>query len=181
MENEVYERDYTQRRETVPRKDPEKIDSFWSHILGEQEAEECREIIKSIPKTINPAAKKLFEKMLRYLDAIAQQRGGKIKSVINYQDYYAEITVDLPYLEKTFQDLENWILWCILLSPDYISVVPAGADYLRFTLRTKHCFIDIIDEGRREAMLKSGIINEPWLFQALYRDYDRLFGSADEE
>lgn len=181
MENEIYERDYTQQGTSIPRKNPEKIDAFWSHILGEKEAEECSEIIKSIPKTINPTARKRFERMVVYLDTIAQQRGGKIKSVINYQDYYAEITVDLPFLEKTFQDSGNWTLLSILLSPDYLSVVPVGNDYLRLTLRTKNCFVDIIDEGRRKAMLNSGIINEPWLFQALYRDYDRLFGSADEE
>lgn len=181
MENEIYERDYTQQGKILPRKGPEEVDFFWTHMLGEQEAKECSEIIKSMPKVVNPTGKAQYERIFNYLDSVARKIGGKIKSVINYQDYYAEMTVDLPYLEKSFQDNTNLVLWGIWFSPEYLSIVPIDSDWLRLTLRMNHYFLDMIDEDKRSAMINGGIINEPEAFEAIYKQFDKLFCGTDEE
>lgn len=96
MNNEVYERDYSQDSEVANQ--PLKDDLF-SHVSPDGFFKIFGDALRAMPKYIVPEDKKAYDSLLPRLDSFAKQWHGKIREEINYQRWDAHITVELPFLE----------------------------------------------------------------------------------
>ncbi len=100
MKNEIFEADYTRTHET---------DSGESSLIFETAIrtgffKKYSDIMASIPKVIIQADKLNYEELLPRLDALAKRKGGKIKGIVSYEKWDANIYITLPFFEFVHKD-----------------------------------------------------------------------------
>lgn len=179
MENEIYERDYTgQGNATLEYAEHKGADAFWRTVLGSKKALEYEDKLKSFPKKVYPAAKGQYDDALKYLDAVARKTGGRIKGIVDFEKYYAEIVVEVPFFELALEGSRVDDMWQIFLWTDYMSVTPISSERVRLTFRTELYFLDVLNEDEQQSLRDSGAIEAEWLFNELC-EQNRLW--CDEE
>jgi len=106
MENFVYEKDYAEAYEALRLQLAEEVPKNFMETL------ETTGILKSfdaewrrIPRTINPENAKKFEENLLALDSFVRFRGGKIRGEIDVKEWLARITLYLPFVDLSTEDI----------------------------------------------------------------------------
>mgnify|MGYP003434412410 FL=1 len=98
MDNIIYERDYSQevmdfRKKTYTQSSADA----WDFVVNKEIMKSIGERFRELPHIIIPQNKLLFEECEKKLDRFAFLHGGKIRSVVSYENFDAHIYVELPF------------------------------------------------------------------------------------
>lgn len=98
MENEVFERDYTQ---VIHGESEENAisDAIFERAIYGRFFEEFEATMKALPKSINPKSKADYEYVLALCDSMAQGHRGKLVGEVRYDKWDAVIYLTLPFFE----------------------------------------------------------------------------------
>lgn len=94
MENIVFEKDYSQDQ----REDDYCLNVFKRAIYGSF-AKDYQEAMSKVPKVVVPEYKANYEYLLQVCDGLAQQWGGSVRGVVDYEHWDAKIDLNLPFAE----------------------------------------------------------------------------------
>lgn len=114
----IYEHDYTGQRTGTPSISMETDAPNGSGMLRFFSA-----FVNRIPKVIVKKEQEAFERLVSRLDKRAQEYGGKIYAVIDYEKWFSKIEVTLPCLEF-FLDEDMSLLRDISENAFNVSILP---------------------------------------------------------
>ncbi len=106
MENEVYERDYTQLSD-------ESL-AFQQELKNSRMGEFLHNIKIQQPKVVSLKGKAAYEYFREEGDKLAKSVGGKIHAVVDYQEWTAQITLTLPLMSFYFAETKSLLALAIL-------------------------------------------------------------------
>ena len=127
-----------------------------------------KEIIKSIgerfrelPHIIIPQNKLLFEECEKKLDRFTFLHGGKIRSVVSYENFDAHIYVELPFFEFHGEDLE--LLRFITNSMDMVHFYTTEGGGIRLSVSLEYFY----DAGDKDAIIAEEVSKHPKLLDIM--------------
>lgn len=103
MENIIYERDYSEVYRP-PCKNGSIASSVISLLKDRGFFRFYGALVNQIPKIVVPENRKTYERLLQRCDQMAQQHGGKIYAVIDYEKWDSKIKLTLPFVEFVLDD-----------------------------------------------------------------------------
>ncbi|MBQ8416434.1 MAG: hypothetical protein IJX13_06005 [Clostridia bacterium] len=144
MKEEIYERDYfelKQRERELTKKSRDIFDiAAQTGIFAS-----IGERLTALPHVIVPEKKKFYEECLRRLEGMAIWLGGKIKGIVSYKEYDAQIQLTLPFFE--FSEKEDMELLTFVTSKAHtISIYPEQNGKMRLVVYIDY-FEAIGDKG----------------------------------
>lgn len=105
MENIVYERDYKEEKARRDMQTKNTVPSrVWDYMVTSGTLDSMSDAYMAMPRIINAGHKAAYERILTALDRIAKTFGGKIKGVVDYQNWEANIYVVLPFVEFSSEE-----------------------------------------------------------------------------
>lgn len=104
MDNQIYERDYTRKRD-ISSSDARERETLLKYSISSGLLKTMSESFNQLPREINNEKKAAYERILAALDTIAEVLGGQIKGIIDFQNWEAHIYAYLPFSE--FSSLEE--------------------------------------------------------------------------
>lgn len=104
MNNQIYERDYTRKRDISPSAVQES-EKLLEYSISSGVLKMMSESFNQLPREINNEKKAAYERILAALDTIAEVLGGQIKGIVDFQNWEAHIYAYLPFSE--FSSLEE--------------------------------------------------------------------------
>ena len=104
MDNQIYERDYTRKRD-ISSSDARARETLLEYSISSGLLKTMSESFNQLPREINNEKKAAYERILAALDTIAEVLGGQIKGIIDFQNWEAHIYAYLPFSE--FSSLEE--------------------------------------------------------------------------
>lgn len=130
MENIIYERDYSEVYRP-PCKNGNITTSVISLLEDRGFFRFYGAFVDQIPKMVVPENRRTYERLLKRCDEWAQQNGGKIYAIIDYEKWDSKIKLTLPFVEfvlddemELLQDIaQNTRSVCFDLSDDGNSIV----------------------------------------------------------
>ena len=171
MENIIYERDYYEEYRT-----PNETDGIVHFIISSLKDNGFfrfyNAFLQQIPKVIVKENQKTYERLLQRCDELAQQRGGKIYAIIDYEKWDSKIKLTLPFIEfvlddemELLQDIaQNARSVCFDLSEDKTSIV--------MTIFISYFEEIPIDENNIETMFSLAEAAREQIGLACYEDLD---------
>ncbi len=167
MKVEVFEHDYGKDKELLSLSGESKradkvyqcaIDNNVYHSIGDR--------LQSLPRIINPIAKENFEQATAYLQFLAMVNFGKIKSVVNYENYDVTIDVYMPFFE--FIGIEKEHLSFIANTAANVTFCKAEDGDLH--LHVRYDYFDKI--GDPDEIIQDEIAKNPEMFETLRTSID---------
>lgn len=116
MENEVYERDYSANRAEINPAEQKQL-KFMGALLHDIEIQQ--------PRMISPEGKSVYDYLLQQCDTYCKFYCGKIRAIIDFQNWDARITLTLPTLCCCLLEQKEFFL-DILLHTKSVSFLPAA-------------------------------------------------------
>ena len=104
MNNQIYERDYTRKRDISPSAVQES-EKLLDYSISSGILKTMSESFNQLPRAINNEKKAAYERILAALYTIAEVLGGQIKGIVDFQNWEAHIYAYLPFSE--FSSLEE--------------------------------------------------------------------------
>ena len=104
MNNQIYERDYTRKRDISPSAVQES-EKLLDYSISSGILKTMSESFNQLPRAINNEKKAAYERILAALDTIAEVLGGQIKGIVDFQNWEAHIYAYLSFSE--FSSLEE--------------------------------------------------------------------------
>ena len=98
LESEIFERDYTKRKTEMSAENLEASKVF-DYAVESGFFREIAERVRAIPKRIVFEDKEAYENLLPRLDELAKRHGGKIRGIVDYEKWEADIVLTLPFFE----------------------------------------------------------------------------------
>lgn len=103
MDNPISERDYT-RKSDISSSDAQERETMLEYSISSGVLKTMSESFNQLPKEVNNEKKAANERILAALDTTAQVLGGKIKGIVDYQNWEAHIFAYLPFAEFSSLD-----------------------------------------------------------------------------
>ncbi len=196
MENQVFERDYSQIRE-MKRAAASPVDKdIFEYAKSSGFFKAFSEAMDAMPKYIVPEDAAAYEELLPRLDALAQRWGGTIKGVVDYEKWESYIIVTLPFFECT--NAEEFSLLTDIASKadmmnisatedgqirlyvmiDYFSEIGDKENLIEETIRKDEGLVSLLLHKREEE--KNYALNHPILSKFLKNQGERLGMTAEE-
>jgi len=98
MEDFIFKKDYTRKRDTIPAAEATAEDILPSPVAREY-LEFHTAFMRRLPKYIVPKDKETFERVLPKLNNLAKRLGGSIEAKVDYHKWLSQIVVVLPFFE----------------------------------------------------------------------------------
>lgn len=153
MENQIYERDYRQAKE----RKRQVLQSTDFDVVGELKAagffQKLNERLSQIPKIIVPEDKANYDYLLEQCDAFAKRHGGRLRGIVDFEQYESHINLYVPFFEIDFLEDRRFIL-DVLTRSTYFSFMPDKTGWTRL-----HIFINYFSEAISQDA-KEDIINQ---------------------
>ena len=167
LENIVYERDYAeeaaQRREELP----DIYDEIFGYALKGGFLKTLTSALDAVPKVVVPEDQAAYEDLLHRLDIFAQNCGGKIKGIVDYERWESRITVILPYFEILTNE-EHELLADIAKKAHYFNINATDDGNVRLTV-TINYFEEI---GDTQSVIEETILQDEKLVGLLQRQHE---------
>ena len=132
MENQIYERDYRQAKE----RKRQVLQSTDFDVIGELKAagffQKLNERLNQIPKVIVPEDKVNYDYLLEQCDAFAKRHGGRLRGIVDFEQYESHINLYVPFFEIDFPEDRRFI-FDVLTRSTYFSSCrtrPVGRDFI---------------------------------------------------
>lgn len=165
--NDVYERDYAEFRAKLQDSLPKVYEEEFYHIVESGILQKYDAAKKALPKYINPTIKAAYENLLSRLDMLAKLKGGKIRGIVDYEDWEAHIDVVLPYFECCFTE-DFKLLGDIMNSASNIAFTSEGDGNIHLSIMFRY-FEDI---GDKKKLLEETIKQDDKLVELLDRQHE---------
>lgn len=179
MDNIVYEKDYSQtHHEKLPEGILTLTQQYHDALVGSEVLKDYGERLKQIPKVIVEQDKENYEYLLDKLDELAQQRGGRIKGIVSYEDWEAHIYVELPFLEIIEDDARD-LLREMTGRAQRITITGLENGWIRLSIGIDY-FAEVMDDTQREAILIEEFAKHPELLSVMAQLL-REMGRSEEE
>lgn len=153
MENQIYERDYRQAKE----RKRQVLQSTDFDVIGELKAagffQKLNERLNQIPKVIVPEDKVNYDYLLEQCDAFAKRHGGRLRGIVDFEQYESHINLYVPFFEIDFPEDRRFI-FDVLTRSTYFSFMPDKTGWTRL-----HIFINYFSEAISQDA-KADIINQ---------------------
>jgi DNA-binding XRE family transcriptional regulator len=153
MENQIYERDYRQAKE----RKRQVLHSTDFDVIGELKAagffQKLNERLNQIPKVIVPEDKVNYDYLLEQCDAFAKRHGGRLRGIVDFEQYESHINLYVPFFEIDFPEDRRFI-FDVLTRSTYFSFMPDKTGWTRL-----HIFINYFSEAISQDA-KADIINQ---------------------
>ncbi len=121
MENEVFERDYSQLPPLLSMPEFQADLAILKHAVDSGMIKEYEATVKAMPKYIVPEMKAAYDDLLSRLDALALEARGTVRGVVDYEEWQASITVTLPVL-RFIEPFGTLLMADIALSADSVTI-----------------------------------------------------------
>lgn len=171
MKEEIYERDYYELKQREYELTNKNQDIF------AMEAEtgifaSIGERLLALPHVLVPEKKSFYEECLRLLDGMAIRLGGKIKGIVSYKEYDAQIQLTLPFFEFSGEeDME--LLKFITSQARTISVYPEQNEKMSLVV-----YIDYFESiGDKGEIIDEEIEKRPEVVEYLVEAYEAQLDS----
>lgn len=163
MENEVFERDYT--NQTPKHDDNDLSEAIFKKVFFGSFIDKYAAAIEALPKIINQKSKEDYEYVLSICDGMAKEFGGKVAARVSYESWDATIRMTLHHIEFT-NDEQLADLKEIASRADSItfSATPDGQVQLYMFF---YYFEDVISEDDASRMEEELFASEPELVALL--------------
>ena len=123
MENQIYEHDYRQAKE----RKRQVLQSTDFDVIGELKAagffQKLNERLNQIPKVIVPEDKANYDYLLEQCDAFAKRHGGRLRGIVDFEQYESHINLYVPFFEIDFPEDRRFI-FDVLTRSTYFSFMP---------------------------------------------------------
>lgn len=141
MENQIYERDYRQAKE----RKRQVLQSTDFDVISELKAagffQKLNERLSQIPKVIVPEDKANYDYLLEQCDAFAKRHGGRLRGIVDFEQYESHINLYVPFFEIDFPEDRRFI-FDVLTRSTYFSFMPDKTGWTRL-----HIFINYFSEA----------------------------------
>lgn len=126
-------------------------------VVGELKAagffQKLNERLSQIPKIIVPEDKANYDYLLEQCDAFAKRHGGRLRGIVDFEQYESHINLYVPFFEIDFLEDRRFIL-DVLTRSTYFSFMPDKTGWTRL-----HIFINYFSEAISQDA-KEDIINQ---------------------
>lgn len=141
MENQIYERDYRQAKE----RKRQVLQSTDFDVISELKAagffQKLNERLSQIPKVIVPEDKANYDYLLEQCDAFAKRHGGRLRGIVDFEQYESHINLYVPFFEIDFPE-DRRSIFDVLTRSTYFSFMPDKTGWTRL-----HIFINYFSEA----------------------------------
>ncbi len=121
MENEVFERNYSQLPPLHSMPEFQADLAILKHAADCGLIKEYEATVKAMPKYIVPEKKAAYDDLLSRLDELALEARGTVRGVVDYEEWQASITVTLPIL-RFIEPFGTLLMADIALSADSVTI-----------------------------------------------------------
>lgn len=167
MKNEIFERDYTEKTTDKGTVKSSKELSIVNFAAESGVFKAYSDAMKRVPKYIVQKDREDYENLLPRLDAYAKKLHGKIRGVIDYDDWISHITVEIPHFEACTEE-EFALLSDIAAKADNVTFEAGKHGGIRLRVR-----INYFDEiGNTDDVLGECIMQNDKLVEMLSEHHD---------
>ena len=163
MDNIIFERDYKEDKARRDRQNQSAISSrIFDYAVTSGALRTMGDTYSKLPRVINESHKAAYERILNALNRIARIFGGKIKGVVDYQNWEASIYIILPFVEFSSEE-ELMLLKDIASNTQTVTFTVEPDGNIRMKLLIE--YVDVV--GNVGNMLEEEIANCPELVAML--------------
>lgn len=166
MKNEIYERDYRRAATDKSGDTASSLPEILDYSVKSGLFKAYQEAWSQIPRYIVQENKIIYEDLLSRLDAYAERLQGKIKGVVDYEQWQAHITVELPHFEACNPE-EFSLLSDIVSKAANVTFQASGNGGIELRVRF-HYFEELEDTGN---ILNECIMKDKKLVEMLMDSY----------
>lgn len=179
MENEVFERDYTNKASKHDEND--LSEAIFNKVFFGSFIDKYAAAIDALPKIINQKSKENYEYVLAICDSMAREFGGKLTARVSYDSWDATIRMTLHHIEFTNDEqLEDLKQIASRADSVTFSATPDGQVQLSMFF---YYFEDVISEEDADRLGEEIFASEPELValleQKAEQDESKLIAAAD--
>lgn len=162
MENEVFERDYSQLPPLHSMPEFQADLAILKHAADCGLIKEYEATVKAMPKYIVPEMKTAYDDLLSRLDELALEARGTVRGVVDYEEWQASITVTLPIL-RFIEPFGTLLMADIALSADSVTINSDKQGNIQMKLLIPY-FMDI---GNKEQVMDDLIEQDERLIELI--------------
>lgn len=167
MENEVFERDYSQNTTDKMTAMELKETNLFDSIAKSGVFKNYSDALKLMPKCIVPENKEAYEDLLTRIDDYARRKHGKIKGIVDYTEGISNIYIELPFFEVS-QPEELALLSDMAKKSDCVTFEPSKSGGITIKVRIKYFAVI----GDKDKLLSELIMKDPELVEMILEFHD---------
>lgn len=177
MENQIFERDYTEQKADYVDFNHEHFRRILVECAHDTDFfEQLKARLAAIPRVIIPEDKAAYEDLLPELNCWALRYGGRIRGIIDYENYDAHIYVTLPFIETADKDSRE-LLNRIMEQAHMVTFLPTEDGYIEISIMFNY-FQELDDQ---EKIVQRAIREHPVVSARLDEYYKRKYQRMMEE
>ncbi len=177
MENQVFERDYTDQEADYADFNHENFRRILVECSHDTDFfERLNARLAVIPRMIIPEDKAAYEDLLPELNCLALRYSGRIKGIIDYENYDAHIYVTLPFIETADKESRE-LLERIMEKAHMVTFQPTDDGYIEISVMFNY-FQELDDQ---EEIVQQAIREHPVVSARLEEYYKLKYQNMMEE
>lgn len=163
MDDIIFERDYHEEHEQQNKNNP--AFQIYDRAVNGTFFKDFNDAMDTIPKIIVPEDKANYEYLLNRCDELAHRLGGKVRGIVDFHHWSANIDVTLPFFEFGSPD-ELEFMKEISEKADYVLFEPEKDGKMRMHIMVNY-FEDLMTEEHKGYLRYDAIMNDPVLASML--------------